>query len=631
MGVGLDALGHDGPHRGAGMRLASLGGRATLVMPGENAGGVDVPEMSGNKFGPGVHDLYDEWDAFRAFVADLDLTTVAAVPLDERELGAPVPTPRQVFGIGLNYRSHAAESGMDLPSVPATFTKFPASITGPFAEVELPNGTVDWEVELVVVIGRRCDRVAEADAWSHVAGLTVGQDLSDRTLQFAAGGQFSLGKSHRGFSPRALGRHPRRAGRSRRPGPRLQHRRETVQDARTSDLVFGVPQLIAELSAVVPLLPGDIIFTGTPAGVGLSRQPPRFLQPGETVTSWVEGIGTIRTGFIEPPARSEVTMLGDLQLAYLGVEVPHVAAVGDFLADIVGLVPGDDPGTWRNDDKAHRILLSEGPAADAIFVGFEAAGPDEWTATVDRLAGAGYPVGHASTEKTDARRVEALAHVDAPWGVRIEVTHGIADAQTPFASPLVAGGFVTEGQGFGHVVFATTDFETSHHFVTEGLGLRQTDWVETQIADGIELEIRFYHCNPRHHSLALARAPFELPSGCTTSWSRSPNAMTSATPSTGPGTPDAPSPAASVTTPTTRCSASTSSHQPASKSKSATAADSSPRTGTTTTATTESAPGATNPYPPASHRSRHAESSCCSSGQEPDDHPPDQPIHPSGR
>ncbi|MEY2591044.1 MAG: 2,4-didehydro-3-deoxy-L-rhamnonate hydrolase [Acidimicrobiaceae bacterium] len=281
------------------MRLANLGGRATLVVPGADDRGVDVAEASGGKFGPDVQGLYDDWDAFRAFVADVDLTTVAHAPFDPAELNAPVPAPRQVFGIGLNYRSHAAESGMDLPTMPATFTKFPASITGPFAEVELPNDTVDWEVELVVVIGRRADWVAAADAWSHVAGVTVGQDLSDRTLQLAAGAQFSLGKSHRGFTP--LGPWVVTPDELADPddlalGCSIDG--ETVQDGRTSDLVFGVSQLIAELSAVVPLLPGDIIFTGTPGGVGFARKPPRFLQPGEILTSWVEGIGTIRTGFV---------------------------------------------------------------------------------------------------------------------------------------------------------------------------------------------------------------------------------------------------------------------------------------------------------------------------------------------
>jgi 2,3-dihydroxybiphenyl 1,2-dioxygenase len=204
-------------------------------------------------------------------------------------------------------------------------------------------------------------------------------------------------------------------------------------------------------------------------------------------------------------------MLGDLQLGYLGVEVPDPGALGTFLADVVGMVPGDDPGTWRNDRKSRRVIVAEGPSADATFLGFEAAGPDAWAATVARLERAGYDVGHGTALETRDRRVEQLAWVDSPWGVRMEVTHGLAEAEQRFASPLVAGGFVTEDEGFGHVVFGTTAFEASHHFVTEGLGLRQTDWVETEIAAGIELEIRFYHCNPRHHSLALAHAPFDLP------------------------------------------------------------------------------------------------------------------------
>jgi 2-keto-4-pentenoate hydratase/2-oxohepta-3-ene-1,7-dioic acid hydratase in catechol pathway len=200
-----------------------------------------------------------------------------------------------VFAIGLNYRSHAEESGMPIPTVPATFTKFPASLTGPFDDVELVVDTVDWEVELVAVIGTRADRVAAADGWAHVAGLTVGQDVSDRTLQFAAGAQFSLGKSRRGYGPMG----PWLVSVDEVPDPDdlalgCSVDGEIVQDARTSDLIFGIPQLVAELSAVLPLLPGDVIFTGTPAGVGATRTPPRFLAAGQVLETWVEGIGTIR-------------------------------------------------------------------------------------------------------------------------------------------------------------------------------------------------------------------------------------------------------------------------------------------------------------------------------------------------
>jgi len=227
-------------------------------------------------------------------------------PLDEAALRAPSPEPRQVFAIGLNYASHAAEAGMELPSIPAVFTKYPASLGGPFDPIELSGEMVDWEVELVVVMGRRADRVAEADAWAHVAGLCVGQDVSDRRVQFAAGSQFSLGKSYRSYGP---------------TGPWLvtpdeladpddlalgcSIDGETVQEDRTSGLVFTIPRLIAEISAVVPMLPGDLVFTGTPAGVGITSQPARFLRDGEVVESWVEGIGTIRNHVVQPAKREQ--------------------------------------------------------------------------------------------------------------------------------------------------------------------------------------------------------------------------------------------------------------------------------------------------------------------------------------
>jgi 2,4-didehydro-3-deoxy-L-rhamnonate hydrolase len=271
------------------MKLANRGGRAVLVLDGAIA---DVAEASGGRFGPDPMSVYDDWPAFAEFASGV---TTGTAPLVEAELGCPVPVPRQVFAIGLNYRSHAEESGLAVPSVPATFTKFPASLAGPFDDVELVGGTVDWEVELVAVIGTRADRVEEAEAWAHVAGLTVGQDISDRTLQFAAGSQFSLGKSRRGFGPMG----PWLVTVDEVPDPDdlalgCSVDGEKVQDARTSDLIFGVPRLIAELSAVLPLLPGDVIFTGTPAGVGATRQPPLFLAPGQVLESWIEGIGTIR-------------------------------------------------------------------------------------------------------------------------------------------------------------------------------------------------------------------------------------------------------------------------------------------------------------------------------------------------
>jgi len=271
------------------VKLANAGGRAALVLGDEIA---DVATASDGRFGPDPMAVFEEWDGFRDFAASVSAGTG---PLVEAELQNPVPRPRQVFAIGLNYRSHAAESGMAIPDIPIVFTKFPASLTGPFDDVEVVGASTDWEVELVAVIGRTADRVSQADAWSYVAGLTVGQDISDRKLQFAAGAQYSMGKSRRGYGP--IGPWVVTADELADPQDLAlgcSVNGETVQDARTSDLIFDLPQLVTELSAVVPLLPGDVIFTGTPDGVGVARKPPRFLQPGDTLETWIEGIGTIR-------------------------------------------------------------------------------------------------------------------------------------------------------------------------------------------------------------------------------------------------------------------------------------------------------------------------------------------------
>ena len=273
------------------MRIANSGGRLTLVTEGGE--GVDVEKASGGRFGPDPQAAYARWEELRAWAGDA--SSADTVPLADRALGSPAPRPTQVFGIGLNYRDHAAEAGLPLPDRPATFTKFPTCITGPYADVSLPSAAVDWEVELVVVIGLRGYRVDESAGWHHVAGVTVGQDLSERVVQWAAGGQFSLGKSFPGFGPMG----PWLVTPDELPKPddlalRCSVNGEVVQQSRTSEMVFGVPRLIAELSAILPLLPGDVIFTGTPAGVGATRKPPRFLKPGDVVESSIEGIGTIR-------------------------------------------------------------------------------------------------------------------------------------------------------------------------------------------------------------------------------------------------------------------------------------------------------------------------------------------------
>lgn len=204
-----------------------------------------------------------------------------------------------------------------------------------------------------------------------------------------------------------------------------------------------------------------------------------------------------------------------LELAYLAVEVEDPVAFGGFLTDVVGLIPGNDTErgehTFRNDERAQRIVVDSGPANDATAIGFETSNRAAFDATVERLAAAGHAVEVTDEATAQNRRVDALARTTAPWGVEVEIVHGLADSTEPFASTLVPGGFLTEDVGFGHLVFATMAFDESHRFVTDGLGLAQTDWLEMELAPGIVLEVRFYHCNPRHHTLALARAPFEMP------------------------------------------------------------------------------------------------------------------------
>ena len=200
--------------------------------------------------------------------------------------------------------------------------------------------------------------------------------------------------------------------------------------------------------------------------------------------------------------------MNEIELAYVGIDVPDPGSLDGFFRDVIGLVPGDDPHTWRNDRKVHRVIVHEGERNDAAFVGFEATDEAAFDRAVARLGAAGFDTAGGDAEE---RKVQRLARTTAPWGVPVEIVLGLEDAPAPFSSTLVPGGFLTEGVGFGHSVFATTAFDESHRFLTEGLGLGQSDWLEMEIAAGIELEVRFYHCNARHHSLALAKAPFELP------------------------------------------------------------------------------------------------------------------------
>lgn len=272
------------------MKLGNVRGRAALLF-GTTA--VDVATASEGRFGPAMADVFDRWEEFSSWAHGVDAT--GATAFVESELGAVSPEARQVFAVGLNYRAHAAEGGREVPKAPAVFTKYQSCLGAPFDSVACVPGRHDWEAELVVVIGRRARNVAAKDAWTYVAGVTCGQDYSERDTQNASGGHFSLGKSFPGFGP---------------TGPWLvtpneltnpddlaigcEVSGEVMQSSRTSNMVFPVPTLIEHLSGIVTLLPGDIIFTGTPEGVGAARTPPRLLRAGDIVVTTIEGIGTIR-------------------------------------------------------------------------------------------------------------------------------------------------------------------------------------------------------------------------------------------------------------------------------------------------------------------------------------------------
>ncbi|QJY47417.1 fumarylacetoacetate hydrolase family protein [Pseudonocardia broussonetiae] len=284
------------------MRIANLADRAVLLTGDGTA--VDVADASGGRFGPSPRAVFEAWDEFTAWAAEADHG--AGRPFDPAELGAPVPDPRQVFAIGLNYRDHADEANLDHPEDLVVFTKFASALAGPDVTVELPSDRVDYEIELVVVIGRRVHRVGPEEAVRAIAGYAVGQDYSERAVQLRGPvPQFSLGKSYPNFAP--FGPAVVTEDELDDPGKlRLTAVLEgpsagdeavvTLQDGTTADLIFPVERIVSDLSQVVTLHPGDVVFTGTPAGVGAPRG--LFLRPGDVLTSTIEGVGTMTNRFV---------------------------------------------------------------------------------------------------------------------------------------------------------------------------------------------------------------------------------------------------------------------------------------------------------------------------------------------
>ena len=284
------------------MRIANLRGRAVLV-DGNSA--LDIADASDGKFGPAPLSILQEWDDFLQWASNAPVEK--GVAFNRADLGAPIPDPGQVFAIGLNYRDHADESKLGYPTDLVVFTKFASSLAGPYVTVELPSESVDWETELVVVIGREAHKVDQAAARKAIAGYCVGQDLSERVVQSRGPApQFSLGKSFPNFAPfgpaivtldevddpDALAISAVLTG----PSATEHGGSWTVQDGTTADLIFPIARIISDLSQVVTLRPGDLIFSGTPAGVGLGRGV--YLKPGDELVSTIAGVGTLQNKFV---------------------------------------------------------------------------------------------------------------------------------------------------------------------------------------------------------------------------------------------------------------------------------------------------------------------------------------------
>jgi 2,4-diketo-3-deoxy-L-fuconate hydrolase len=285
------------------MRFANLQGRAVLVVRDTDGAdrAVDLERASDGRLGPDPAVYVDL--ANHPLLEDLAAGVSAGdwPVLDAALLGAPVPRPPKGLGVGLNYRTHAIESGREFPTEPHFFGKTNNCVAGPFDDVVAPAGRheIDFEAEVVIAFGRTCKGATEDDAWSYLAGVTCGQDISDRGEQFRPPlKQFTIAKSYDTFGP--IG--PYLVTADELPNPDALALTGTVsgevmQEANTDDLIFDVPALVVWLSRYITFQPGDVVWTGTPGGVGEARG--RFLRAGDVIETHIEGIGTMRNPVVE--------------------------------------------------------------------------------------------------------------------------------------------------------------------------------------------------------------------------------------------------------------------------------------------------------------------------------------------
>ena len=277
--------------------FANVNGKSALI---SNGSFFDLEVISDGAVSADPMEALAEPETLHTLSADLE-SFAATGNVDDVVLGAPVPRPANSFGIGLNYQTHVDEAAMDTPEVPMVFAKLPSCITGPTSDVQMRSGECDYEGELVVVIGSGGKDIREDRAWEHVVGLTVGEDFSDRGAQFmSTPAQFTLGKSMDSFGPTG----PVLVSTDSFTDPadlelRTWVNGELRQHDRTSSMIFSIPELISFISRHVTLSTGDLIFTGTPEGVGFRNGV--FLIDGDVVRTSIEGIGTLENRCVSVP------------------------------------------------------------------------------------------------------------------------------------------------------------------------------------------------------------------------------------------------------------------------------------------------------------------------------------------
>ena len=284
------------------MRLVTFrqtSGRPQLFRIGSVISGGQIADLTPFVSDEGLtaRELLDCYDLDSGFLknAGASVADAPAIARDSVMTVAPIPEPRKIICIGLNYRDHAEESGMAIPASPIIFSKFGTCVVSSGDAIRIPRGStqVDYEAELAVVIGRRAKNVAASDAMDHVFGYTNFNDVSARDFQFADG-QWQRGKSCDTFAP--MGPFVATADEIANPHQlniRFRLNGETLQDSNTCQLIFRIPELIEFLSSSITLEPGDVIATGTPPGVGFARKPPIFMKPGDVAEVEIDGLGTL--------------------------------------------------------------------------------------------------------------------------------------------------------------------------------------------------------------------------------------------------------------------------------------------------------------------------------------------------